>query len=161
MIEKNLNEGGERKRGFHKAPSTHISGFRDQVNDSAIIQTDVSSRKKYFKTYIIYLFVSILPRLRNLRRRGLQRIRRLDRITDSMDMSLSKLQEVLKDREAGHTVVCGVTKSPMWLSNWTTTTKQSETRNLPSLSTLGLSLKQELSHPRWPLISLNCNVKRS
>ena len=36
-----------------------------------------------------------------------------DEITDSMDMSLSKLQEVLKDREAGHTVVCGVTKSPM------------------------------------------------
>ena len=45
------------------------------------------------------------------RRRGRQRIRWLDSITDSMDVSLSKLQEILKDRDAWHVAVHGITKS--------------------------------------------------
>ena len=45
------------------------------------------------------------------RRRGLQRIRWLDGITNSMNMSLSKLLEMVKDRKTWHTAVCGVTKS--------------------------------------------------
>ena len=53
------------------------------------------------------------------RRRGRQRMRRLDGITESMDMSLSELREMVIDREAWHAVICGVTKSWTRLSNWT------------------------------------------
>ena len=53
------------------------------------------------------------------RRRGQQSMRSLDCITDSMDINLSKLQEILKDRGAWHTAVHGVPKSWTWLSNWT------------------------------------------
>ena len=53
------------------------------------------------------------------RRRGWQGMRRLHGIIDTMDMSLSKVQEMVSDREAYHDAVHGVTKSRTWLRDWT------------------------------------------
>ena len=63
----------------------------------------------------------MLGKIETRKRRGWQRMRWLDGFTGSMDMSLSKLQETVKDRGAWLAAVHGITKNWTWLSNWTTT----------------------------------------
>ena len=64
----------------------------------------------------------MLGKIEGRRRRGHQRMRWLDGITNATDMNLCKLQEMVRDREAGRSAVCEVEKSWAWLGDWTITT---------------------------------------
>ena len=70
-----------------------------------------------------------LGKIEGKKNRGWQKMRWLDSIIDPMDMNVSKLQEMVKDRQAWHAAVHGGTESQTRLSNWTTTSKE-KTRGL-------------------------------
>ena len=89
--------------------------------------TDAEVKLPYFSHLLCRVDSSektlMLGKIEGRRTRGHQGTRRLDDITDSMDMDLNMLHEMVKDKEDWCAAIHGVTKSRTWLSKWTTTIK--------------------------------------
>ena len=98
----------------------------------------------------------MLGKIEGRRRRGRQRMRWLDGITDSMDMSLSKLWQLVIDREAWHGAVHGVAKSQTQLSDWTELKAGVSTKKLVSRLKYIWGRMRVSTFLRHPLVNGNC-----
>ena len=99
-----------------------------EVNLEYLLEVMMIKLKLQYSGHLLWRVNSLeknlmLGKIEGKRRRGWQRLRWLDRITNSMDMNLSKFWDIVKDMEAWYTAVHEVTKSQTELSNWTTTTR--------------------------------------